>query len=117
MPQGAFEYGSGHGSFAAHSGHDHKHGQFHKNPWQHTVVHHKTANDYNKDPWSKRNNIVSKDTTRDDWYSPYQQFSPPQIQYKPSVSHAIFASCGSRYVAADFAGVAGAYTTPEVKFA
>ena len=26
MNNGAFTYGAGHGSFAAHSGHDHKHG-------------------------------------------------------------------------------------------
>lgn len=53
------------------SGHDHKHGELHKNPWKHTVVHHKTANDYHKDPWTDRNAIEGKDPTRDGWYSPY----------------------------------------------
>ena len=88
-PSHGFSYGSGHGSYGTHLGHDHRHGSYHKNPWSHTVVHHKTANDYQRDPWDQR----EEDSTRAGWYSPYQQFSPPQIQYKPSVSHAIFAEC------------------------
>ena len=72
MNNGAFSYGSGDGSFATDSGHGDKHGEYHKNPWQHTVVHHKTANDYHKDPWIERNAIDGTDPTRDGWYSPYQ---------------------------------------------
>ena len=56
-------------------------------------MHHKTANDYHKDPWVDRNYLDNTDPSRDTWYSPYQQFSPPQIQYKPSVSHPVFAVC------------------------
>ena len=41
-----FSYGSGHGSYGTHLGHDHKQGSYHKNPWNHTVVTHTTANDY-----------------------------------------------------------------------
>ena len=80
-PRG-FSYGSGHGSYPV------KRGEYHKNPWQHTVVTHTTAMDYQRDPFETRD---SASATRSGWYSPYQQFSPPQIPYKPSVSHAIFA--------------------------
>ena len=82
-PRG-FSYGSGHGSYPV------KRGEYHKNPWQHTVVTHTTAMDYQRDPFETRD---SASATRSGWYSPYQQFSPPQIRYKPSVSCAIFATC------------------------
>ena len=82
-PQG-FSYGSGHGS------HPVKRGEYHKNPWQHTVVTHTTAQDYQRDPFEVRD---SASATRSGWYSPYQQYSPPQFRYKPSVSCAIFATC------------------------
>ena len=88
-PEG-FSYGSGHGSYGTHRGHEHKRSDTHKNPWQHTVVTHKTANGYQRDPWDNRD---EESAARATWYSPYQQFSPPQIQYKPPVSHAIFATC------------------------
>ena len=82
-PRG-FSYGSGHGSYPV------KRGEYHRNPWQHTVVTHTTAMDYQRDPFETRD---SASATRSGWYSPYQQFSPPQIRYKPSVSCAIFATC------------------------
>ena len=82
-PRG-FSYGSGHGSYPV------KRGEYHKNPWQHTVVTHTTAMDYQRDPFETRD---SASATRSGWYSPYQQYSPPQIRYKPSVSCAIFATC------------------------
>ena len=72
MTNGAFSYGSGHGSYATNGGSAAPAGQYHKNPWGHTVVHHKTAEDYAKDPWIARNNIANTDNTRDSWYSPYQ---------------------------------------------
>ena len=45
-------HGSGYG-FSGHVGNhnSHVHGHNHKNPWYHTVVHHKSANDYTLDPW------------------------------------------------------------------
>jgi len=48
-----------HGSGFAFNGHygnhnNHEHGHNHKNPWHHTVVHHKSADDYHSDPWEKR---------------------------------------------------------------
>jgi len=82
-PKG-FSYGSGHGSYPV------KRGEYHKNPWQHTVVTHTTAHDYQRGPFETRD---SASATRSGWYSPYQQYSPPQIRYKPSVSCAIFATC------------------------
>jgi len=55
-------------------------------------VHHKSADDYHSDPWEQRG-FRGGDAGRKDWYSPYQQFSPPQIAYVPTVSHATFARC------------------------
>ena len=82
-PRG-FSYGSGHGSYPV------KRGEYHRNPWQHTVVTHTTAMDYQRDPFETRDRASA---TRAGWYSPYQQYSPPQIRYKPAVSCAIFATC------------------------
>ena len=84
-------HGSGYGFGPHHGNHNsHAHGHNHKNPWYHTVVHHKSAQDYELDPWVRRNGA---DTEREGWYSPYQQFSPAQIQYVPTVTHATFARC------------------------
>ena len=82
-PRG-FSYGSGHGSYPV------KRGEYHKNPWQHSVVTHTIAQDYQRDPFEVRDRASA---ARAGWYSPYQQYSPPQIRYKPSVSCAIFATC------------------------
>lgn len=32
-------------------------------------------------------------TRRQDWYSPYQQYSPPRKPYVPTATKAIFATC------------------------
>ena len=84
-------HGSGYGFGPHHGNHSsHAHGHNHKNPWYHTVVHHKSTQDYELDPWVRRNGA---DADRTGWYSPYQQFSPAQIQYVPTVTHATFARC------------------------
>ena len=45
-------HGSGY-RYGPHTGNhnSHAHGHNHKNPWYHTVVHHKHAEDYELDPW------------------------------------------------------------------
>ena len=49
-PGSGYGFGPHHGNHASHA-----HGHNHKNPWYHTVVHHKHAEDYELDPWSRRN--------------------------------------------------------------
>ena len=80
-PMGGFSYGSGTGTYTVR-------GEVHKNPWEHNIVTNTIEQGYHRDPFERRD---SASATRAGWYSPYQQFSPPQIPYKPSVSHAIFA--------------------------
>ena len=63
----------------------------HQNPFNHIIVHHKYADGYENDPWATRN--LGGDPNRQGWYSPYQQFSPARIPYKPTVTHATFARC------------------------
>ena len=63
----------------------------HQNPFNHIIVHHKYADSYENDPWVRRN--LGGDSERQGWYSPYQQFSPAKIPYKPTVTHATFARC------------------------
>lgn len=63
----------------------------HQNPFRHIVEHHKYADSYELDPWERRNQ--GGDPDRSGWYSPYQQFSPAKIPYKPTVTHATFARC------------------------
>ena len=90
-PHYGVNHGSGYGYGPHHGNHNsHAHGHNHKNPWYHTVVHHKHAESYELDPWADRN---AADDERTGWYSPYQQFSPAQIQYTPTVTHATFARC------------------------
>ena len=59
---GDYSHGHGHG----HS-HSHSHGHYPHYPYQ------------NYDPWA---NSSSTNPTSG-WYSPYQQYSPPKIAYKP----------------------------------
>ena len=63
----------------------------HRNPFDHIIEHHTYADSYELDPWARRNE--GGDLMRQGWYSPYQQFSPAKIPYKPTVTRATFAYC------------------------
>ena len=62
--------GAAAGDYRGHShghSHSHSHGHYPQYPYQ------------NYDPWA--NSSSSNPTSG--WYSPYQQYSPPKIAYKP----------------------------------
>ena len=81
----------------SHSGYDfgslnnHVKVQNYRNPFDHIIEHHTYADSYENDPWATRNE--GGDVGRSGWYSPYQQFSPAKIPYKPTVTRATFARC------------------------